>query len=239
MSVTEHADVGKPGDMQPEERTKRLDEVAKILAGALVAVSGLLAALGLTSDRVFTALNNSPLLLVVAAVLAFAAIYCSIQAIMRPATVEGNKTEALLLQAGGALYIAALAVALWGAADQASGNGRPTITEVSISGEAAKKVLSFKVRADGVDRDDHVAIFIRPLIETGENQFDSAAKTDVYAASLRSDDKGVIDQKVVLPVAVGKATHLNISVSNSGDKGVSKCNTTSKTAPACVRLRIS
>jgi hypothetical protein len=225
--------------MKPEERTKRLDEVAKVLAGALMAVSGLLAALGLTSDRVFAALNNSPIPLFLAALLAFAAIYCSIQAIMLPANVQGNRTEAHLLQAGAFLYIAALTMALWGAADQASGNGRPTITEISIAGETSKKVLSFKVRADGVDRDDHVAIFIRPLTESGENRFDQATKNDVYAASLRPDDKGVIDQKVDLPVAVEKATHLNISVTNSGDKGASKCNTTSKTAPACVRLRIS
>jgi hypothetical protein len=37
---------------------KRLDDVAKVLAGALVTVAGVMTALGLTSNVVFVALNN-------------------------------------------------------------------------------------------------------------------------------------------------------------------------------------
>lgn len=37
---------------------KRLDDVAKILAGALVAVAGIMTTLGLTSDVIVVALNN-------------------------------------------------------------------------------------------------------------------------------------------------------------------------------------
>ncbi|WP_328480745.1 hypothetical protein OHS71_20000 [Streptomyces sp. NBC_00377] len=57
---------------------KRLDDVAKILAGALVTVAGVMTALGLTSDVVFVALNNEWWPIYVAALSAIVAIVCSI-----------------------------------------------------------------------------------------------------------------------------------------------------------------
>ncbi|MGW1996433.1 hypothetical protein [Embleya sp. NPDC001921] len=55
-------DCAQESDSLPHEKQaavgKCLDDVAKILAGALVTVAGVMTALGLTSDIVFVALNN-------------------------------------------------------------------------------------------------------------------------------------------------------------------------------------
>ncbi|MEX0171459.1 hypothetical protein [Streptomyces sp. LMG1-1-1.1] len=59
---------------------KRLDDVAKVLAGALVTVAGVVSALGLTSDLVFVALNNESWPVYVASLCAILAIVCSIVA---------------------------------------------------------------------------------------------------------------------------------------------------------------
>ncbi|MFI5690129.1 hypothetical protein [Streptomyces sp. NPDC051636] len=63
---------------------KRLDDVAKILAGALVTVAGVMTLLGLSSDVVFVALNNDSWPIYVASLCAILAIVCSISA--RPGT---------------------------------------------------------------------------------------------------------------------------------------------------------
>ncbi|MEU1377470.1 hypothetical protein ABZ442_28010 [Streptomyces triculaminicus] len=56
---------------------KRLDDVAKILAGALVAVAGIMTTLGLNSRFVFVALNNRSWPIYVASLCAIIAIVCS------------------------------------------------------------------------------------------------------------------------------------------------------------------
>ncbi|MEU4066380.1 hypothetical protein AB0F25_28980 [Streptomyces wedmorensis] len=61
---------------------KRLDGVAKILAGALVTVAGVIAALGLTSDLVFVALNNNSWPIFAASLCAILTIVCSIVAFL-------------------------------------------------------------------------------------------------------------------------------------------------------------
>jgi hypothetical protein len=80
-----------------------------------------------------------------------------------------------------------------------------------------------------------VAAFARSL---HAGQGDSAG-TELYAASLRPDDMGEVDQKVTVALTLPKsATHLTINVSNSGDKGKSQCTTRSPTAPACVTVKL-
>ncbi|WP_158012961.1 hypothetical protein [Streptomyces sp. Root369] len=225
-------------DNHAKEVGERLDEVAKFLTGALVAVAGVLAALGMTSDRVFVALNNSPTSLVIATLLAVAAITCSILALFCKPTPGGNKLQLGVLALGVILYIASLAVSVSGAANQASGNGRPTITDVKVAGDRPKMTLNFTVRADGVKRENRVAVFIRPQIRNAKGEFEPATEADVYSASLRPNSDGVVDQVVSMPLRPGNATYLNFSVSNSGDRDKSKCETDSSKAPACVKMAL-
>ncbi|WP_327364698.1 MULTISPECIES: hypothetical protein [unclassified Streptomyces] len=69
---------------------KRLDDVAKIPAGALVAVPGIMTALGLTSDLVFVALNNECWPIYAASLCAILAVACSVVALLLHPTRRGN-----------------------------------------------------------------------------------------------------------------------------------------------------
>ncbi|MFI1028306.1 hypothetical protein [Streptomyces sp. NPDC020951] len=119
-----------PFDDVQAEIGKRLDDVAKILAGALVTVAGVMTALGLTSDVVFVALNNESWPIYVAALSAILAIVCSIVALLIHPTRQGNVWETVVLGLGVIFYMVALSVAVVGAAQAAGGSGRPTLTDV-------------------------------------------------------------------------------------------------------------
>jgi hypothetical protein len=200
--------------------------VTTTLWGSLIALAGLLTALGVNSDRLFVALNNHTAWTLVAPALAITAVGLSLYAYFTH--------QRLLLVVGSTAYIAAFIASLVVAALAASGNGRPTVTNVSLTGQRPQVSLTFTVQAVGVDRNDHVAAFVRLLHREG-----SRADTELYSGSLRSDDMGKVDQKVTIPVTLpSTATHVTINVTNSGDKGKSHCTTRSPTAPACVTVKL-
>lgn len=99
---------------------KRLDDVAKILAGALITVAGIMTALGLSSDVVFVALNNKSWPIYVASLCAILAIVCSIVALLIHPTRRGNLWETCVLILGVVFYMVALSVAVIGAAKAAA-----------------------------------------------------------------------------------------------------------------------
>ncbi|MFD8970799.1 hypothetical protein ACFV0C_38505 [Streptomyces sp. NPDC059568] len=209
------------------EAENPLGEVTNTLWGSLIALTGLLTVLGMDSDRLFVALNNNTWLTLLAPVLAITAIALSFYAYFA--------RQRPLLIFGSTAYIAALVASLVVAALAAGGNGRPTVTSVSVKGQRPHVSLTFTVHAVGVDRNDHVAAFARSLNWSHDN----LASTDLYSGSLRPDDMGQINQTVTIPLTLKKnETHLTINVSNSGDKGKSQCTTRSPTAPACVTVKL-
>ncbi|MFI5819436.1 hypothetical protein ACIA8I_09885 [Streptomyces rishiriensis] len=214
---------------------KRLDDVAKILAGALVTVAGVMTALGLTSDVVFVALNNESWPIYVAALSAIVAIVCSIVALLIHPTRRGNIWETVVLGLGVIFYMVALSVAVVGAAQAAGGSGRPTLTDVRLEGRGSEQKLSFGVHADGVDRWASVDVYVT-AVDADEN--DLPETNDLYSVSLRPDDKGEIDHQMSLPLkAPRNAWGLQIIASNA--EGNDKCEGRSTHGPSCAVLQLS
>ncbi|MFD7933018.1 hypothetical protein ACFV4T_00500 [Streptomyces sp. NPDC059755] len=213
---------------------KRLDDVAKILAGALVTVAGVMTALGLTSDVVFVALNNESWPIFVAALSAILAIVCSIVALLIHPTRRGNVWETVVLGLGVIFYMVALSVAVVGAAQSASGNGRPTLTNVKLEGQESDRRLSFVLHADGVDRWASVNVYVTAV---DANATDLPDLPDLYKVSLRPDDKGDIDHRAsVLLRAPRNAWGIQIFAQTAG--GSADCESRSPHGPACAWVQL-
>ncbi|MEV4969795.1 hypothetical protein [Streptomyces scopuliridis] len=224
-------DTGRSADQSPQppaaEAENPLGEVSNTLWGSLIALAGLLTVLGMNSDRLFVALNNHTWWTLLAPILAITAVALSFYAYFA--------RQRPLLIFGSTAYVAALVASLIVAALAAGGNGRPTVTNVSLKGQRPHVSLTFTVHAVGVDRNDHVAAFARSLYRS----HGGVATTELYSGSLRPDDMGQIDQTVTIPLTLKEnETHLTINVSNSGDQGKSQCTTRSPTAPACVTVKL-
>ncbi|MFB7274682.1 hypothetical protein [Streptomyces sp. NPDC056244] len=219
-------DNGRSAQLAAEDENP-LGEVTNTLWGSLIALAGLLTVLGMNSDRLFVALNNNTWLTLLAPALAITAVALSLYAYFA--------RQRTLLVFGSTAYVAALVASLLVATLAAAGNGRPTVTSVSLTGQRPHISLTFTVHAVGVDRNDHVAAFARSLFRShGE-----LGTTELYSGSLRPDDMGQVNQKVTIPLTLkDNETHLTINVSNSGDKGKSQCTTRSPTAPACVTVKL-
>ncbi|WP_150469587.1 hypothetical protein [Streptomyces galilaeus] len=214
---------------------KRLDDVAKILAGALVTVAGVMTALGLTSDVVFVALNNDSWPIFVAALSAILAIVCSIVALLIHPTRRGNVWETVVLGLGVIFYMTALSVAVVGAAQAASGNGRPTLLNVKLEGPASDRRLSFDVHADGVDRWASVNVYVTVI---DAKMVDLPNMPDFYNVSLRPDDKGDIDHRASMSLSAPQnAWGVEIYASTAG--GNEDCESRSPHGPTCALVQFS
>ncbi|MEV1062750.1 hypothetical protein [Streptomyces sp. NPDC050263] len=213
---------------------KRLDDVAKILAGALVTVAGVMTALGLTSDVVFVALNNESWPIFVAALCAIFAIVCSIVALLIHPTRRGNVWETVVLGLGVIFYMVALSVAVVGASQAASGNGRPTLINVKLEGPESDRRLSFGVHADGVDRWASVIVWVTAV---DADQADLPGMTNLYNVSLRPDDKGDIDHQTSISLAAPRnAWGIEIIAVTTG--GNENCESQSTHGPTCAVVQL-
>ncbi|WP_277441786.1 hypothetical protein [Streptomyces sp. SPB162] len=214
---------------------KRLDDVAKILAGALVTVAGAMTALGLTSDIVVVALNNEPWPIYVAALSAILAIVCSIVALLIHPTRRGNAWETGLLGFGVIFYMVALSVAVVGAAHAASGNGRPTLVNLKLDGPKSDRRLSFDLHADGVDRWASVDVYVTAV---DAKQTDLPGRANIYSVSLRPNDKGNIDHVVSMSLAAPQnAWGIQIIAETAG--GNMDCESRSPHGPTCAVVQLS
>jgi hypothetical protein len=221
-------------DAIPAGVGKRLDDVAKVLAGALVTVAGVMTALGLTSDLVFVALNNDSWPIYVASLCAILAIVCSIVALLIHPTRRGNVWETVVLVIGVILYMVALGVAVVGAAKAAGGNGRPTISDVALEGPRSGLRLSFGVRADGVETWASVGVYV-VAVDADGNSLDGPS--DLYASSLRPDERGRIVQRVSMPVTAPRDTWgLEIVAINAG--GSDACEAKAVHGAACTTIQL-
>lgn len=213
---------------------KRLDDVAKILAGALVAVAGIMTALGLTSDIVFVALNNESWPIYVASLCAILAIVCSIVALLIRPTPRGILWETIVLILGVIFYMASLSVAVVGASKAAGGNGRPTITDVELRGHRSDLTLSFTVRAHGVDTWAAVEVYA-DAVDQDMDPLDE--RIDFYSSYLRPDDKGVVKQRVSSPITVpAEAWGVEIGAVAAG--GSQDCESLTERGPACATIQL-
>ncbi|MBT2459299.1 hypothetical protein [Streptomyces sp. ISL-86] len=232
----------RPGDGQehaslPDEIQaklgKRLDDVAKILAGTLVTVAGVMTALGLTSDVVFVALNNESWPIYVASLCAILAIVCSIVALLIRPTRRGNMWETAVLILGVIFYMVALSVAVVGAAKAAGGNGRPSIIDVSLTGPRSDARLRFGVHADGVDTWATVEVYAYAVDADGE----ALASVDFFRSNLRPNDRGVIEHRVDTPVAI-PAGAWGIAINAVAANGSDVCETLAERGPTCVVIQL-
>ncbi|MEU1191519.1 hypothetical protein [Streptomyces sp. NPDC005859] len=231
-----------PGDQEPlpldniqAQIGKRLDDVAKILAGALVTVAGVMTTLGLTSDVVFVALNNESWPIYVAALSAILAIVCSIVALLIHPTRRGNVWETVVLGLGVVFYMVALSVAVVGAAQAASGSGRPTLTDVKLQKQGSNQELSFDVHADGVERWASVNVYVTAV---DANQEDLPGTGNLYEVSLRPDDKGEIDHQISMPLPIPRnAWGILIIATNA--VGNDHCGGRSSHGPSCSVIKLS
>lgn len=209
---------------------KRLDDVAKILAGALVAVAGIMTTLGLNSKFVFVALNNRSWPIYVASLCAIISIVCSITALLIRPTARGVLWETGVLVLGVIFYMASLSIAVVGAAQAAGGNGRPTITDVKLDGPRANMRLRFGVHADGVQKWAHIEVSVTPLPPEKSG--------DLYWSVLRPDDQGEISQQIDIPLSPPAGTSV-ISISALNPDTPGECLTKTQRGPACTELHIS
>lgn len=217
---------------------KRLDDVAKILAGALVAVAGVMTLLGLSSDVVFVALNNESWPIYVASLCAILAIVCSIVALLVHPTRLGNLWETVVLIFGVVFYMVALGVAVIGAAKAAGGNGRPTITNIKVDGPRSNLKLSFYVHADGVETGASIQVFVNAVrADLDESVSDPV---DAYSSELRPNDKGVVEQRVSIPMSLpSQAAGISIEALNAGDGTQDdECGARAQRGPTCARFRV-
>ncbi|MET9731942.1 hypothetical protein ABZZ79_15190 [Streptomyces sp. NPDC006458] len=216
---------------------KRLDDVAKILAGALITVAGIMTALGLSSDVVFVALNNKSWPIYVASLCAILAIVCSIVALLVHPTRRGNLWETGVLVLGVIFYMVALSVAVIGAATAADGNGRPNITDVKIEGPRSHLQLSFHVHADGVETWATIQVYVTatgPDLDTPVR-----GSVDDYSSELRPDDTGTVEQRVSMPMALSpQVGGLSITAVNASNGTDDRCESRSQRGPTCTRIRI-
>ncbi|MGP4013735.1 hypothetical protein [Streptomyces sp. 4N124] len=217
---------------------KRLDGVAKVLAGALVTVAGVMTALGLSSDLVFVALNNDSGPIYVSSLCAILAIVCSIVALLLHPTRRGNLWETAVLVLGVVFYMAALSVAVVGAAEAAGGNGRPTITDVKIDGPRSNLKVSFNVHADGVQAWGTIEVAVTAV----QADLDTPVQegVDAYSSELRPNDKGVVEQRVSMVMSPpSQAAGISIMALNAVDGTEDECAQRTQRGPTCTRFRIS
>lgn len=216
---------------------KRLDDVAKILAGALVTVAGVMTALGLSSDIVFVALNNQSWPIYVASLCAILAIVCSIAALLIHPTQRGNLWETIVLVLGVVFYMVALCVAVIGAAKAAGGNGRPTITNVKIEGPRSNLNVTFTVHADGVETWATIQVSVTAVRDNLATPFQDSV--DDYSSELRPNDKGVVEQRVSMQISIpSQAAGISIMALNAGAGTEDQCESRTQRGPTCTRFRI-
>lgn len=225
-----------------DKRVARLDEVAKVVLTATSLTAAALTAFGVTSDRIphLFDIDRSRMWLFVAGFCAAGALGFAL------AGLASSKwqLEFAFLMVGLVALVGGLMASVAAAAVGFSGNGRPTITDVMTEGRRPAVSVSFKVRADGVDPDERIRV------ESGPRRFEAGtwvstnANTD-FSASLRPDDKGVIEQEVKITFDVSTdAQRIAIRAYRQRDRqGLAEikhdCNVSDQAvAPGCADLPI-
>ncbi|WRZ95193.1 hypothetical protein OHB54_42975 [Streptomyces sp. NBC_01007] len=68
---------------------------------------------------------------------------------------------------------------------------------------------------------------------------DVRGSVDDYSSELRPDDKGMVEQRVSMPMALPpQAGGISITALNAGDGTDDMCESRSQRGPTCTRIRI-
>jgi hypothetical protein len=225
-------------DIAPTEHrvvaNERLDAVAKTLTTSTVAVAGILTAVGLNSDLVMVALNNNATPILAAFLSAILAVGLSLIALIIPP--RHNVLEGAALFVAVTAYLSALTFAVVGAAGEASGNGRPTITNVDVVRPGPQATLTTTLHADGVKRRASIQVLVETITVSASGQAEHP--TPIVGAYLRPNSRGVVDEKVSLPFDPGSATDVQIRAWSSDSMDAPNCDSVSTLGPGCMRVRI-
>jgi hypothetical protein len=220
---------------------ERLDGVAKTLATATVTITGLLAALGISTDAVTVAFNNRPELIWVALISAVLAVALSLFALMQPP--EKNGVELALVFFGVLAYTLGLLAVVFAASDAANSAGRPTFTNVKLDRPGKHAVLTLQLRADGVERDELIKVFVKSIKLEDQRQGQSVKYVPIgpdrpiFSGFLRPTASGVVEHDIVTPFDPGDATDITVEAWSSADDEPS-CEARRPVGSGCVAVRI-
>lgn len=221
----------------------RLDDAAKILVTATALTTALLAAFGVTSDKVPQLLDKQHAfeLLLVSILGALLALLAGLWAL----GTQKRGRETILVIIGAMGLVVGLLFAVLAAASGFGGNGRPTITNIETSGPPDGMVLKFTIRAEGVDPDERIRVLAGPQVAAPTGGAQYAGQRD-YSAVLRPDSSGVIQQTVTLSLALPADT-VDVAIrayrqhDTAGPKLFEDLDCASQdegTAPACATLPV-
>ncbi|MGW1996432.1 hypothetical protein [Embleya sp. NPDC001921] len=156
--------------------------------------------------------------------------------LIRP-TRRGILWETIVLILGVIFYMVALSVAVVGAAAAAGGNGRPTISDVKLTGPPPDIKLSFRIHADGVESWSSIEVYVNAMAAGGDVPEDSI---NLYESLLRPDDKGVVEQQVDIPISLPTgAVGVSIFTNNTGNPSDLDCGDRAQHGPSCTNIRIT
>lgn len=227
-----------------EHTANNLDSVAKALAGATVAITALLSALGISTDAVSVAFNNRPDLIGFALAGAVLAVTLSLIALLVPPISRTLLVvEAALLLLGVVAYAGGLVAVVFSVSDAANSEGRPTFTNVNLERPGKQARLSFKLKADGVKRDGLILVLVQStkLVEEHQGQAVTYQKAGpdrpIFGAYLRPDAAGAVEHEIVVPFDPAGTTDLTIQAWSSKD-GEPDCEARRNIGSGCATVRI-
>ena len=183
---------------EEKARAERLNTAAKTLVTATTLIAGVLTAFGVTAERVPQLLDNeaSRERLLIAAALTFVAFVFGIFALLP----SGAVPTTVLLLVGAIALGGGMGAAVNAAAVGFSGNGRPTISAVTVSGSEPAVTVSFTVHADGVNIDERIGVFAGPRVYLADQGVYAPDPRRSFRSVLRPNDRGVIDQAVTFTI---------------------------------------
>lgn len=197
-----------PDEKKQEQLDRDLSKVAQILTGTFVGIAGIGTAFGLSQDSLLVAINNDLTLYIWVAILGISAVGFGLWSLFWKNDKRGNRIQAWLLGIGSGLYVVALLLIIKGVSNVATGNGRPSITDVSVKPNSMAEV-SFTVHADGVQKGKMVVAEVQGFK-------DEAGQDLLYRTLLRPDDTGDVHQKVSFVYKRGVENWLTIRAHPDG-----------------------
>jgi hypothetical protein len=134
-----------------------LNTLSTVLVAAVTATTSVLTLFGVNSDRIWVLLDDDAarLWFLGAGLGAIAAVGL---ALMSYLAEQRTRVKTALLFAGTCLYLGGLGAAVFGAAQSADTQGRPSIVDVAITPDDPGAVVSFKVVGASVDNSERLGV---------------------------------------------------------------------------------
>jgi hypothetical protein len=211
---------GSPSRNSPDAA----ETIAKLLAAATAAVTALLPAFGLNTDRVWVALDQDGTAwsFIACGISAVLAIGLSVTTLLVPR--EKPVWRSVMLVLGAFFYVTALVGVLFVAGNAGDLPGRPTISEVSLTPAENGAQLELAIAADRVDNDQTVTF----IVDVGGRE--------IYRSQVPSDDNGLTKASASLFLAQTEA-EADITVKAwVTEKGTPDCKKVHLWGPACATL---